>query len=85
LSEDAELVYLHLYQQDIATGLIQPDIYNGKIANRWIQVYDNFRIKKFAREGQLTGRNSVNAAFARENEVKNNLQVTWKYFDTTLQ
>ena len=44
--------------------------------NRWIPVYDNFRIKKIAHQGQLTGRNSVNAAFTRENELKDNLQVT---------
>jgi len=43
--------------------------------NRWIPVYDNFRIKIFAREGQLSVRNSVNAAFTRENKVKDNLQV----------
>ncbi|HUU19901.1 MAG TPA: hypothetical protein VMW72_22305 [Sedimentisphaerales bacterium] len=50
-------------------------MYNGKIANRWIPVYDNFRIKIFARERQLTGRNSVNAAFTRENEVKDSIEV----------
>jgi len=53
--------------------------------NRWIPVYNNFRIKKFEREEQLTGRNSVNATFTRENELKDKLKVMWKYFDTILQ